>query len=107
MTLRTLPQISCIASDVLKLCLTTLFAICYVQEEEHDDEGAAFGRMLATHDQNVQNRAQPLDDPEDSFAGKCTCMHGLMMGCCVQLLHMLVHVVTWKHCLHSLYCRYG
>ncbi|KAL0025751.1 hypothetical protein WJX77_008951 [Trebouxia sp. C0004] len=40
-----------------------------MEEEPEDNESAAFGRMLATHNQNVQHRAQPLDDADDSFAG--------------------------------------
>lgn len=40
-----------------------------MEEEPEDNESAAFGRMLATHNQNVQHRARPLDDADDSFAG--------------------------------------
>ena len=44
-----------------------------MQEEDALDNGdAAFNRMLATHGQNVQNRSRPLEDADDSFAGKAT-----------------------------------
>jgi len=50
------------------LCLNA--QACTFQEEDiEDNESAAFGRMLATHNQNVQHRVRPLDDADDSFAG--------------------------------------
>ena len=43
-----------------------------VTQDEGDNESgdAAFGRMLASHNQNMQNPSRPLDDADDSFAGE-------------------------------------
>ena len=45
-------------------------AVGLQEQDAHEDEDAAFGRMLATHNENVQSGARPLDGSEDSFAGK-------------------------------------
>ena len=40
------------------------------QDEDDNENGdAAFGRMMATHNQNTQNPSRPLDSVDDSFTG--------------------------------------
>lgn len=39
-------------------------------EDDNDNSDAAFGRMMATHSQNMQNPSRPLDNADDSFTGE-------------------------------------
>lgn len=57
---------------LLQLDVFRLDNLAMQEQNAEDDEGAAFGRMLASHNQNVQSRARPLDDADDSIAGEAS-----------------------------------
>lgn len=53
------------------LLLLSIRNMCVsLKGEDLDDENAALGRMLASHNQNMQSQSRPLDDePDAPFPG--------------------------------------
>ena len=87
--------------------LVALIALCLVQEDENNDNSdAAFSRMLASHDQNMAHRARPMDDAEDSFAGKSFAqLHQSVMHCWQSNHGPLSSRLITQHGTHDQFCR--
>ena len=66
---------------MLQLDVFRLDNLAMQEQDAEDEEGAAFGRMLASHNQNVQHRARPLDDAADSIAGEASAAIHCALAC--------------------------
>ena len=57
--------------------------------------------MLATHNQNVQHRAGPLDDADDSFAGVCNLQSNIKLEFQTMLKSLTFHLMHQQQKLQS------